>query len=111
MQQNREWKLVWSWKGVAVQLCLAAAIAKMLSAISSDFYHLNWIASAFWFLALAWFAIACSSYNEESLKYFDGQSGRFQPRFQKRSRMHIFGAFLTVAIVFAVLGLFVQIYS
>jgi hypothetical protein len=110
MQSDREWKLVLSWKSAGVQLCLAAAFGKYLSYVSSDFFHLNWIACALWMLSGIWITSAFSSYREESLSYFDSQSGKFQPRFQKRSRRQIFGVLSTVAIAFAVLGVFIQIY-
>ena len=111
MQSNREWKLLWSWRSLVVQLTIAAVIGKMISYISHDFYPLNWIASALWFLSGAWVAAAFSTYSQESLSYFNGQTGKFQPRFQKRSRLEIFAVLFSVAIGLVFLGLLVQIYS
>jgi hypothetical protein len=107
MPQNREWKLRWSWKGVAAQLAVALAAGKFVSFA----YHLNWLASSLWLLAGGWFAIACTSYSEESLSYFDSQSGTFQPRFQKSSRFQIFATYMSIAFLFGVLGVLVQIYG
>ena len=111
MQGNREWKLLWNWNGFAIQLILGAGIGKMISYISHDFYQLNWIACALWFLSGTWIAIAFSTYNQESLSYFNGQTGNFQPRFQKRSRLQIFAILFSISVGLALLGLLVQTYS
>ena len=93
-----------------IQIILASGIGKMVSYISQDFYRLNWIASGLWFLSACWVAIAFSTFNEESLSYFNGQTGTFQPRFQKRSRFQIFALLFSISVVLALLGLLVQIY-
>jgi hypothetical protein len=103
---SKEWKLVWTWQGVLMQLCGSAAIGKM----ASVGYHANWLAAALWFLAFVWFLHACNSLREASLKYFDDRSGTFEPRFSEHSRRQIFFVFTAVAIVFVVVGLLVQIY-
>ena len=110
MQDDREWRFIWSWKKIALQLCMAAAIGKYISYIVHDFYHLNWIASSLWFLSGSWVAIAFSLYNQESLSYFDNKTGRFQPRFQKRSRVQIFFACVALAIALLLLGALDQLY-
>ena len=107
MSQNREWKLSWSWKLAAVQLAVAIAVGKILSAA----FHLNWIASSLCFLALAWFAIALKSRAEESLSYFNPETGTFTPRFQKSSRTQIFATYMAISIMLGVLGFLVQIYA
>jgi len=101
------WKPTWNWKAIPVQLCLALAIGKMISVEC----HTNWVASSLWFLALVWAIHAFRSYREYGLKYFDGTTGTFQPKFPNSSRLQILAFFLAIAFVLAVLGLLVQGYS
>ncbi|HJU07949.1 MAG TPA: hypothetical protein VJ727_05645 [Rhodanobacteraceae bacterium] len=103
----KEWTFELSWKLITYQLLTGAAVGKLCSI----WFHLGWLACAFWILALYWFIHACTAYGEASLSYFDDRTGKFKPRFGKRVRVEIFAVFAAVSLAFAAAGLFAQLHS
>ena len=91
-------------------LVLVVSISVGMGRMISRGYHLNWVASATWFFAGGLMVAAWNIYSDASLKYFDGRSSTFKPRYSKavRSRFLARAAAITAALVGV--GLLDQVY-
>jgi len=73
-------------------------------------FHLNWVAASFWCLALLFMVWAWKLYNEASLSYFDGRSGRHKPRFSKLVLARFAARTMAISALIFFVGVLVQVY-
>jgi hypothetical protein len=97
------------WK-LAIWLAVLVALSIGVGKVASLWYHLNWIASAMWYLAALFLVFALSVYSDASQKYFHGPSSTFKPRFSASARSRFLVRSVAMAIAFAIVGLLDQTY-
>ena len=71
--------------------------------VISSGYHLNWAASGIWFFAALFMVSTWAMSRDASLKYFDGQSGTFMPRFSEPLRVRFLKRSVAITVALAIL--------